>query len=41
MDIDIEQAIRILKMIRDDSTTPMNTAADIDQILIECLGVTE
>lgn len=35
------QAVENLKRIRDDSTTPMNTAADIDQVLVECLGAME
>jgi hypothetical protein len=37
--LDVEGAIARLKMIRDDSTCPMNIAADIDQVLVEDLHV--
>jgi hypothetical protein len=36
---DLTGAIARLKMIRDDPTTPTNTAADIDQVLVEDLDV--
>ena len=39
--MDVPRAIEVLKQIRDDSTTPMNTAADIDQVLVEYLDVRE
>lgn len=39
--MDVSRAIEVLKGIRDDSTTPMNTAADIDQVLVELLEVRE
>lgn len=39
--MDIEGAIMRLKMIRDDSTCPMNIAADIDQVLVQDLDVRE
>jgi hypothetical protein len=37
--LNIEGAIKRLKMIRDDSTCPMNIAADIDQVLVQDLDV--
>lgn len=39
--MDVPRAIAVLKMIRDDTTTPMNTAADIDQVLCELLDAEE
>lgn len=36
--VDVGQAVKVLRQIRDDSTTPMNTAADISQVLVEDLG---
>jgi hypothetical protein len=37
--MDLPGAIARLKLIRDDSTCPMNIAADIDQVLVEDLDV--
>lgn len=37
--MDIEHAIKMLKMIRDDSSTAIHTAAMLDQVLCEDLDV--
>ena len=33
--MDLNALVSALQVIRDDATTPMNTAADIDQVLTE------
>jgi hypothetical protein len=35
--MDVQRAITVLRTIRDDVNTPMSTAADIDQVLVELL----
>lgn len=35
--IDLPRAIDILRQARDDPNTPLHVAADISQVLVECL----